>query len=510
MQTHHDGVAWTMGGSSAVELRDMRISIRCLVALATEVFGKGTAGGEVARRGSVDGRRVQRSSFDNGNAAVADQASSVGQIAEDALNELVIGNVVKTLINAVDAISSRVQLPHAWSRPARIRELVARVRLSTGCHTSDRAVLARLFITLLYGIVPHSPPLHYITSILTALGRPVFSASSSGEVLISIKSSEQKLTVEDLMRKFAADKKILTGWWAGSDDTTTHMALTVLCLCSIDDKSHMVSIPQFLLTLCKSPRMLEHPFWEKHIILRPPLERLTGSLLGVCDEHDFVAKLEAAAAAVLAANERKQTKKKKHSISAVAHALVIHQTPMQALDPKQVATLQHEMMSYLPSFLLEGSSKALTVSAKMMLSSSEDALAATSSAGAKVAIPVPSPAPVPASSADGSASAQVPGVVSTGSVGFSVTAGVSSLSEVKGKRLSKSQLLWLLQETLASEKGLGAVNCSTEAELKTQLLEHVWTAATARPLIGRVDICVFQPYGRWFIIFVCPLLFRQV
>jgi hypothetical protein len=183
---------------------------------------------------------------------------------------------------------------------------------------------------------------------------------------------------------------------------------------------------------------------------------------------------------------------------------------MQALDPKQVATLQHEMMSYLPSFLLEGSSKALTVSAKMMLSSSEDALAATSSAGAKVAIPVPSPAPVPASSADGSASAQVPGVVSTGSVGFSVTAGVSSLSEVKGKRLSKSQLLWLLQETLASEKGLGAVNCSTEAELKTQLLEHVWTAATARPLIGRVDICVFQPYGRWFIIFVCPLLFRQV
>jgi hypothetical protein len=534
-EMHHDGVAWTIGGVSAVEVRDMTISVRCLVALVTEIFGKGTAGGEIARRGSLEGRRVSqppqhlqhRSSVDQSQVPMSAAAGggTSSDLAEEALNELVIANVTKTLANAVNSISTRVSVPTSWSRPSRVRDLVSRIRASTGSHTSEHAVLARLFLTLLYGVIPHSPPVTYIMSIFTALGRPTFASSGTGEYQIYIKPADTRMTVEDLLRRFTADKKIYSGWWAGSDETVTHMVLTVIAMCCVEDKTHMVNIPQFLLTLCKSTRFLETPFWEKHLILRPPLEpdMLKQQTLGVDDEDFFVHKIEAAAAAAAAANERsRHAKKKKMSISsfgaaaAAVAAAATHLIPQApAVDPLTYADQRNHLVSYLPSFLMDGSFKALLVSSKMRFVAPETVLPSAGSVSSIAA----------ASSNDANAdhrhhhhhqqsgSSHTPqqntGVVETSvaqSYGFHLTAGMQSLHELKGKRVNSEQLLWLLSETLANERGFAGCGIAfSEAELK-KTFERMWSPVQARPLPGKF----YYPHARRLSMGKVANLVRQV
>jgi len=80
-------------------------------------------------------------------------------------------------------------------------------------------------------------------------------------------SEENRLNLVAFITKLMSDSVIATGWWPNADEQSISNIFTAIASCCLDSKKKVIS-EEFILSLCRSPHLLDTIVFEKSILLQ--------------------------------------------------------------------------------------------------------------------------------------------------------------------------------------------------------------------------------------------------
>ena len=116
----------------------------------------------------------------------------------------------------------------------------------------------------MFASIPSLPHLEYIVRISNILGR--LPTSDIEDMSISF-NEENRLSLSAFITKLISDSVIATGWWPNADDQSISNIFTAIASCCLDSKKKVIS-EEFILSLCRSPHLLDTVVFEKSILLQ--------------------------------------------------------------------------------------------------------------------------------------------------------------------------------------------------------------------------------------------------